>query len=46
MNLFKLNQNFDTIVAMIDDENNEINEQTLFDTLESIKLIRRGTDPS
>lgn len=43
MNLFKLNQNFDTIVAMIDDENNEINEQTLFDTLESIKLSREVT---
>lgn len=43
MNLFKLNQNFDTIVAMIDDEDNEINEQTLFDTLESIKLSREVT---
>lgn len=43
MNLFKLNQNFDTIIAMIDDENNEINEQTLFDTLESIKLSREVT---
>lgn len=43
MNLFKLNQNFDTIVSMIDDEDNEINEQTLFDTLESIKLSREVT---
>ena len=43
MNLFKLNQNFDAIVAMIDDEDNEIDEQTLFDTLESIELSREAT---
>ncbi|SEM38912.1 virus Gp157 [Ligilactobacillus sp. WC1T17] len=43
MNLFKLNQNFDSIVAMIDDEETEIDEQTLFDTLESIKLNREVT---
>ena len=43
MNLFELNQNFDAIVAMIDDEDNEIDEQTLFDTLESIELSREAT---
>ena len=40
MHLFELNEKFDAIVAMIEDDDNEIDEQVLIDTLESIELDR------
>ena len=40
MHLFELNEKFDAIVAMIEDDDNGIDEQVLIDTLESIKLDR------
>lgn len=40
MHLFELNEKFDAIVAMIEDDDNGIDEQVLIDTLESIELDR------
>lgn len=40
MHLFELNEKFDAIVAMIENDDNGIDEQVLIDTLESIELDR------
>lgn len=40
MHLFELNEKFDAIVAMIEDDDNGIDEQVLIDTLELIELDR------
>lgn len=40
MHLFELNEKFDAIVAMIEDDDNGIDKQVLIDTLESIELDR------